>query len=107
MSTRTPKKKLLNMKTQELKEELIYYRETEMNLLKEVQRLMKEVDCLKKIIEEKYNMKQNQLNEFQPQLDYRKQILEIEKRLSDQVQYTRRECVELIFLLTELYGDQL
>lgn len=38
------------MKTQELKEELIYYRETEMNLLKEVERLMKEVDCLKKII---------------------------------------------------------
>lgn len=52
-------------------------------------------------------MKQNQLSEFQPQLDYRKQILEIEKRLSDQVQYTRRECVELIFLPTELYGDQL
>ena len=74
MSTRTPRKKLSNMKTQELKEELMHYRETKTNLLKEVERLMKEFDSLKKIIEEKNNVKQNQLNEFQPQLHYRKQI---------------------------------
>ena len=66
------------MKTQELKEELMHYRETETNLLKEVERLTKEVDSLKKIIEEKNNVKQNQLNEFKPQLHYRKQIVEIE-----------------------------
>ena len=64
MSTRTPKKKLSNMKTQELKEELILYRETETNLLKEVERLTKEVDSLKKIIEKQNNVKQNQLSEF-------------------------------------------
>ena len=64
MSTRTPKKKLSNMKTQKLKEELIHYRETETNLLKEVERLTKEVDSLKKIIEKQNNVKQNQLNEF-------------------------------------------
>ena len=52
MSNRTPKKKLSNMKTQELKEELMHYRETEANLLKEVERLTKEVDSLKKITEE-------------------------------------------------------
>ena len=52
-------------------------------------------------------MKQNQLSEFQPQLHYRKQIVEIEKRLSDQVQYTRGGCVELVSLPTELHGDQL
>ena len=79
MSTRTPRKKLSNIKTQELKEELMHYRETKTNLLKEVERLMKEFDSLKKIIEEKNNVKQNQLNEFQPQLHYRKQIVEIEK----------------------------
>ena len=107
MSTRTPRKKLSNMKTQELKEELMHYRETKTNLLKEVERLMKEFDSLKKIIEEKNNVKQNQLNEFQPQLHYRKQIVEIEKRLSDPEQYTRRECVELVGLPTELHGDQL
>ena len=33
--------------------------------------------------------------------------MEIEKRLSDQEQYTRRECVELVGLPTELHGDQL
>ena len=39
MSTCTPKKKLSNMKTQELKEELMHCsRETETNLLKEVER---------------------------------------------------------------------
>ena len=95
------------MKTQELKEELMHYRETEANLLKEVERLTKEVDSLKKITEEWNNVKQNQLSEFQPQLHYRKQIVEIEKRLSDQEQYTRRECVELVGLPTELHGDQL
>ena len=52
------------MKTQELKEELIHYRETETNLLKEVERLTKEVDSLKKIIEKQNNVKQNQLSEF-------------------------------------------
>ena len=72
MSNRTPKKKLSNMKTQELKEELMHYRETKTNLLKEVERLTKEVDSLKKIIEEWNNVKQNQLSEFQPQLHYRK-----------------------------------
>ena len=40
---------------------------------------MKEVDSLKKIIEEQNNVKQNQLSEIQPQLHYRKQIVEIEK----------------------------
>ena len=64
MSTRTPKKKLSNMKTQKLKEELIHYRETETNLLKEVECLTKEVDSLKKIIEKQNNVKQNQLSEF-------------------------------------------
>ena len=52
-------------------------------------------------------MKQNQLSEFQPQLHYKKQIVEIEKRLSGQEQYTRKECVDLVGLPTELYGDQL
>ena len=109
MSTRTPKKKLLNMKTQELKEKLMHYRETETNLLKAVERLTKEVNILKKINEEKNKMKQNQLNEFQPRLHYRKQIVEIEKRLSDQEQYTRGECVELVGfpIPTELHGGQL
>ena len=36
MSTRTPKKKLSNMKTHELKEELMHYRETKPNLLKDI-----------------------------------------------------------------------
>ena len=49
MSTRTPKKKLSNMKTQELKEALIQYSET--NKQKEVERLTKKVESLKKIIE--------------------------------------------------------
>ena len=50
MSACTPKGKLSNMKTQELQEELMHYRETETNLLKKVERLKKEVDSLKKII---------------------------------------------------------
>ena len=79
MSTRTPKKKLSNMKTQELKEELIHYRETETNLLKQVERLTKKVESLKEITEEQNNMKQNQLSEFQTQLHYRKQIVKTEK----------------------------
>ena len=66
MSAYTPKGKLSNMKTQELQEELMHYRETETNLLKKVERLKKEVDSLKKIIEEQNNVKQNQLSEFQP-----------------------------------------
>ena len=33
--------------------------------------------------------------------------MEIEKQLSDQEQYTRRECVKLVGLPTELHGDQL
>ena len=94
------------MKTQELKEELMHYKETETDLLKEVEGVIKEAHSLKKIIEEKNNVKQNQLIGFQPQLHYRKQIVEIEKRLSDQDQYTR-ECVELVGLTTELHGDQL
>ena len=61
------------MKTQELKEELMHYKETETNLLKEVEGLITEAHSLKKIIEEKNNVKQNQLNGFQPQLHYRKQ----------------------------------
>ena len=47
------------------------------------------------------------IDEFQPQFHYRKQIVEIEKRLSGQEQYTRRECVELVGLPTELHGDEL
>ena len=54
------------MKTQALQEEPMRYRETETNLLKEVERLKKEVDSLKKMIEEQNNVKQNQLSEFQP-----------------------------------------
>ena len=33
-------------------------------------------------------------------------MVEIEKRLSDQEQYTRRECGELVGLPTELHGNQ-
>ena len=47
------------------------------------------------------------IDEFQPQFHYRKQIVKIEKRLSGQEQYTRRECVELVGFATELHGDQL
>ena len=79
MSTGTPKKKLSNMKTQELKEELIHYRETGTNLLKKVERLTKKVESLKEITEEQNNMKQKQLSEFQTKLHYRKQIVKIEK----------------------------
>ena len=68
---------------------------------------MKVVDSLKKIIEEQNNVKQNQLSEIQPQLHYRKQIVEIERWLSDEEQYTRTECVELVGLPTEFHGDQL
>ena len=68
---------------------------------------MKEVDSLKKIIEEQNNVKQNQLSEIQPQLHYRKQIVEIEKWLSNEEQSTRTECVELVGLPTEFHGDQL
>ena len=92
------------MKTQELKEELMHYKETETNLLKEVEGLIKEAHSLKKIIEEKNNVKQNQLNGFQPQLHYRKQWKQ--RKDSDQDQYTR-ECVQLVGLTTELHGDQL
>ena len=92
------------MKTQELKEELMHYKETETNLLKEVEGLIKEAHSLKKIIEEKNNVKQNQLNGFQPQLHYRKQ--QKQRKDSDQDQYTR-ECVQLVGLTTELHGDQL
>ena len=66
MSACTPKGKLSNMKTQELQEELMHYKETETNLLKKVERLKKEVDSLKKIIEEQNNVKQNQLSKCQP-----------------------------------------
>ena len=79
MSTGTPKKKLSNMKTQELKEELIHYRETGTNLLKKVECLTKKVESLKEITEEQNNMKQKQLSEFQTKLHYRKQIVKIEK----------------------------
>ena len=92
------------MKTQELKEELMHNKETETNLLKEVEGLIKEAHSLKKIIEEKNNVKQNQLNGFQPQLHYRKQ--QKQRKDSDQDQYTR-ECVQLVGLTTELHGDQL
>ena len=85
-----------------MKRKLIHYSETKTNLLKEVERLTKKVDSLKKMTKEKNNVKQNQLNEFQPQLHYRKQIVEREKRLSGQEQYTRRECVELFGLPTQL-----
>ena len=80
MSTHTLKKKLSNMKTQELKEELMHYRETETNLWKEVERLTKEVDGLKKITEEQNKVKQNQHSEFEPQLHYRNQIVKIRSR---------------------------
>ena len=83
-----------------MKRKLIHYSETKTNLLKEVERLTKKVDSLKKMTKEKNNVKQNQLNEFQPQLHYRKQIVEREKRLSGQEEYTRRECVELFGLPT-------
>ena len=33
--------------------------------------------------------------------------MEIEERLSDQEQYTRRECVVLVGLTTDLHGGQL
>ena len=56
----------------------MHYRETETNLFKEVKHLTKEVDSLEKIIEEKNNVKQNQLSEFQLQHQYKKQIVEIE-----------------------------
>ena len=67
-----------------LKEELIHHEEIGTNLLKEVESLLKKVDILKKMTEEKNNVKQNQLSEFQPQIRYRKQIVEIEKRLPGQ-----------------------
>ena len=67
-----------------LKEELIHHEEIGTNLLKEVESLLKKVNILKKMTEEKNNVKQNQLSEFQPQIRYRKQIVEIEKRLPGQ-----------------------
>ena len=50
----------------------MHYRGTKTNLLKEVEHIREKVDSLKKITEEQNNVKQNQLNEFQPQLHYRK-----------------------------------
>ena len=50
------------MKAQDLKEELMHYKETETNLLKEFERLRTETDSLKYIIEKQNTVKQNQLN---------------------------------------------
>ena len=79
------------------------YRENEGLLLQEMQELKNEIRSIKDSLKEmKSNQKQDNIH-----TDIKKRTITIERRLAEQEQYSRRECVELVGLPQDTNGGEL
>ena len=73
--------------------------------LNELQELKKEMGELKNSFEELRTGRRD--NHFQPERNLEKRLEELERRMSEQEQYSQRECIELVGLPTDINGEEL
>ena len=89
------------MNKPELMEEVRYHRQKEEEYEKLVKELKQDVKEIK-----------NELNEIRSRRvsssvrdNFERRLVQIERRLAEQEQYTRRECVDIVGLLENLKGE--
>ena len=101
------RKKISNMSKNELAAELEEHRAHEAkyhSAISELQELKKEVSELKESLNELKSSKETNCN---PQTNLEERLTEIERRMSEQEQYSRRECIELVGLPNNINGEEL
>ena len=97
------KKKPKNITKKELEVEVTYYRAKEKELLESVGSLRKELEAMKAQIEE---LKRERVA-FDPKKNVNRRTVDLEKKMAELEQYSRRECVELIGLPEDTHGEEL
>ena len=97
------KKKPKNMTKTELEVEVTHYRAKEKELLESASSLQKELEVMKAQIEE---LKRKGMA-FDPKKDINKRTVDLEKKMAELEQYSRRKCVELIGLPEDTHGKEL
>ena len=97
------KKKPKSMTKKELEVEVTYYRVKEKELLESVGSLRKELEAMKAQIEE---LKRERVA-FNPKKNINRRTVDLEKKMAELEQYSRRECVELIGLPEDTHGEEL
>ena len=79
------------------------YQEKEASYQESIEELRKEISSMKNVLEKL--MKERE--EYNPMQNYHNRVVEIEKRVAEQEQYSRRECVELCGLPEDVDGEDL
>ena len=101
------RKKISNMSKNELAAELEEHRANETKFhsaISELQELKKEVSELKESLNK---LKLSKETNYNPQTNLKERLTEIERRMSEQEQYSRREYIELVGLPNNINEEEL
>ena len=97
--TQIEQQDLSKFKKGELIEVVKQHRTNEELLRLEIQELRKEILQIKETVKE--------IKEFNPQRGIEKRLISIERRIAEQEQYSRRECIEIVGLPQNINGEDL
>lgn len=96
-----------NKKKNELIDIIKKYRANEGLLMQELQELKTEISTIKETLNEMKNTHNNTQEHFSPNKDIEQRTINLEKRMAEQEQYSRRECIELVGLPEDTNGEEL
>ena len=99
IDTQVKQQNLNNMKKDELIQLVKQHRTNEEMLRQEIEELRNEIKTIKDMLKE--------MKEFNPHKHIDRRTVEIERRLAEQEQYTRRECIEIVGLPEDINGEDL
>ena len=108
MADATPRKKISKMNKDELTVEVKEHRTNEQkyhSAINELEEMKKEFNELKESFKELKGKKND--TAFSPKTNLEERLIEIERRMSEQEQYSRRECIELVGLPNNISGEEL
>ena len=105
ISPQTARKKVSNMSKTELAAEVKQHRSNEEKYLSALNQMKKEIGELKDSLEELRSARSE--NCYNPQRNLEKRLEELERRMSDQEQYSRKKGIELVWLPSDLNGEEL
>ena len=104
-SPQATRRKVCNMSKTELAAEVKQHRSNEEKYFSVLNKMREEIGELKDCLEELRSGRSE--NCYNPQRNLEKRLEELERRMSEQEQYSRRECIELVGLPSDLNGEEL
>ena len=79
--------------------QLVKQHRTNEEMLRQIEELRDEIKTIKEMLKE--------MTTFNPHRNINRRMIDIERRLAEQEQYTRRECVEIVGLPQDINGEDL